>query len=73
MRKYLISFMKWLLAVMLVAVPFIAGIGCKENGAHAFWQVIGWLCMAEEAVAAIVFAVVLERRSALRRREEEAE
>ena len=29
MRKYLISFMKWLLAVVLVAVPFIAGIGCN--------------------------------------------
>ena len=61
MRKYLISFMKWLLAVVLVAVPFIAGIGCK-NGAHAFWQVIGWLCMAE-SVAAIVFAVILSRRN----------
>ena len=72
MKKYLISFMKWLLAVVLVAVPFIAGIGCKENGAHAFWQVTGWLCMAE-AVAAAVCAVVLERPSAIRRREEEAE
>lgn len=72
MRKYLISFMKWLLAVVLVAVPFIAGIGCKENAGHVFWQVMGWLCMAE-AVATAVCAVVLERRSALRRREEEAE
>ena len=72
MRKYLISFMKWLLAVVLVAVPFIAGIGCKGNAGHVFWQVMGWLCMAE-AVAAAVCAVVLERRSALRRREEEAE
>lgn len=62
MRKYLISFMKWLLAVVLVAVPFIAGIGCKENGAHAFWQVIGWLCMAE-SVAAAVCAVILSRRN----------
>lgn len=62
MRKYLISFMKWLLAVVLVAVPFIAGIGCKENAGHVFWQVMGWLCMAE-SVAAIVFAVILSRRN----------
>ena len=61
MKKYLRSFMKWLLAVVLVAVPFIAGIGCKENAVHVFWQVMGWLCMAE-AVAAIVVLIIRARK-----------
>lgn len=63
MRKYLKSFLKWLLAVVLVAVPFIAGIGCKENGTHVFYDVMGWLCMAE-AVAAVIILVkkVRDRR-----------
>ena len=53
--------MKWLLAVVLVAVPFIAGIGCKENAGHVFWQVMGWLCMAE-SVAAVVVLIIIRRR-----------
>lgn len=61
MRKYLKSFLKWLLAVVLVAVPFIAGIGCKENGAHVFYDVMGWLCMAE-AVAAVVVLIIMARK-----------
>lgn len=61
MRKYLKSFLKWLLAVVLVAVPFIAGIGCKENGAHVFYNVVGWLCMAE-AVAAVVVLIIKARK-----------
>lgn len=61
MRKYLKSFLKWLLAVVLVAVPFIAGIGCKENGAHVFYDVMGWLCMAE-AVAAVVVLIIRARK-----------
>lgn len=61
MRKYLKSFLKWLLAVVLVTVPFIAGIGCKENGAHVFYDVVGWLCMAE-AVAAVVVLIIRARK-----------
>lgn len=61
MRKYLKSFLRWLLAVVLVAVPFIAGIGCKENGTHVFYDVMGWLCMAE-AVAAVVVLIIRVRK-----------
>ena len=61
MRKYLKSFLRWLLAVVLVAVPFIAGIGCRENGTHVFYDVMGWLCMAE-AVAAVVVLIIIRRR-----------
>ena len=61
MKKYLISFMKWLLAVVLVAVPFIAGIGCKENGAHVFYDIVGWAAMAE-AVAAVVVLIIRARK-----------
>ena len=61
MRKYLKSFLKWLLAAVLVVIVFIAGIGCKENGAHVFYDVVGWLCMAE-AVAAVVVLIIRARK-----------
>lgn len=61
MKKYLRSFLKWLLAVVLVAVPFIAGIGCKENGAHVFYDIVGWAAMAE-AVAAVVVLIIRARK-----------
>ena len=61
MKKYLKSFLKWLLAVVLVAVPFIAGIGCKENGAHVFYDIVGWAAMAE-AVAAVVVLIIRARK-----------
>lgn len=61
MKKYLRSFLKWLLAVVLVAVPFIAGIGCKENGAHVFYDIVGWAAMAE-AVSAVVVLIIRARK-----------
>lgn len=72
MRKYLKSFLKWLLAAVLVVIVFIAGIGCKENGAHVFYDVVGWLAMAE-AAAAIVVLIVLERRKWNAERQKEKE
>lgn len=60
MNKYLKSFLKWAAAVILLIIPFIAGIGCKENGANVFYTVTGWLTMAE--VLGIVVYIVIKNR-----------
>lgn len=49
----------WLL---LVIIPFIAGITAKEGAANGFETFIGWAAMAE-AVAIAVLGIVLGRRS----------
>lgn len=49
----------WLL---LVIIPFIAGITAKEGAANGFGTFIGWAAMAE-AVAIAVLGIVLGRRS----------
>ena len=48
----------WLL---LVIIPFIAGITAKEGAANGFETFIGWAAMAE-AVAIVVLGVVLGRK-----------
>lgn len=60
MNEHLKSFLKWAVAVILLALPFMAGIGCKENGTAVFYDVIGWLTMAE--VIGVVICLILKNR-----------
>lgn len=70
MQKFVKSFLVWAAAAVLALTLFIAGIGCKENGSHVFYDVVGWLCMAE-AVAAVVCAIIIHNRIVKKRKEEE--
>ena len=70
MQKFVKSFLVWAAAAVLALTLFIAGIGCKENGTHVFYDVIGWAAMAE-AVAAVVCAIIIHNRIVRKRKEEE--
>ena len=47
--------------MIIIIIPFIAGICAKEGASNGFETFIGWAAMAE-AVAIVVLGVVLGRK-----------